>query len=67
MDLVKLTLATVLAVLLAALLATLVWPDAIFLIWAGLVVAAIGALWFQHRHYPAHSLLWAWRELFFGH
>ena len=67
MDLVKLTLVTVIAVLVAALLAMLVWPDAVFLIWAGLVVVAIGALWFQHRHYPSHSLLRKWREFFFGH
>jgi hypothetical protein len=66
MDLVKLTLATVIAVLVAALLAMLVWPDAVFLIWAGLMVATFAGLWFQHRNYPEHSLLGAWRELFFG-
>lgn len=66
MNLMKLTLLTVLAVLIAGFLAMLVWPDAVFPVWAGLVVAAMGGLWFQHRRYPDHSLLTAWRELFFG-
>lgn len=63
MDILKLLIATIMAVLSAAIMAIIVWPQAMFAIWLGLVTASLAALWFHHRRWPEYSLLTVWRDL----